>query len=102
MKCVIIILTRGQQELQGRRLRQAVINIVKRRLVNVHLILPARALFQIGNALRREIGAVFCLQPIPRFLAFCGRKRRIVVYDMLELVHHTAVGNEGEGIQKVL
>ena len=67
----------------------------------MHLVLPAGALLQIGDALHGDVGAELMLQLQPGGVPLIGAHVGIFIHNVLESVHHGAVGDEGEGVQRV-
>ena len=94
---VVLILLEHRPELQADGLREAVINIVERALVDMTLPLPALAV-----AVERDIVAelhprhIHAQQLFPDRVALRRGHIRLFVDDMLEVVDHRAVRDEGQ------
>ena len=87
-----------EEELEGRHGGQAVVNIIEGALVDVELTLPAGAAAVEGQAVEVDPGAVFVLQFEPDIVPLVGGQVGVLVHDVLELIHLTAVGQEDEAL----
>ena len=98
--CEVVL--RHRPELQGDRLREAVVNVVERVLVDVVLALPALAVRVEGNlAVEAHPRHVDAQQPFPGGVALGGRHLGVLVDLVLEVVDHRAVRDEGDGAGQV-
>ena len=101
-ECIGVVGLRREQELKRRRLRKAVVDVVKRRLVDVHLVLPACAALEIRDAALVDVRTVLRLQLQPDGVAPGGGEIGLGVDAVLEFVHHCAVGQKAQRVERVL
>ena len=96
--CILVVGQAQQEELQRGHGGQAVVDIIEGALINVQLALPAGTPAIEGQIVKIDPRAVFLFQLEPLGIAFIGGQVRILVHDVLELVHLTAVGKEHEAV----
>lgn len=83
--------------LEGADLSQGVVQVVEGHAVDVGLLLPARAAFQIGEAGVIQVRQEFLFQLAVLAVALGGRSVRMQVDPLLEGVHRGAVGQKLDG-----
>ena len=96
-----MILLIQRPELQRAHLRQHVVDVVEGAGVDVALPLPTLALAVEGDLAGLQPGHIHPQQFLPDLVPLLVVKLRILVDDMLEMVHHGAVGDEGQGAHQV-
>ena len=91
------VLLQHRPELQADGLGQTVVDVVERALINVHLALPV-----LTRAVERDLavqthpGLIDGSQLFPFLVALGRGQLGMLVDDVLEVIHHCAVGDEGQ------
>ena len=84
-------------ELQADGLGQTVVDVVERALINVHLALPVlTCAVERDLAVQTHPGLIDGSQLFPFLVALGRGQLGVLVDDVLEMVHHCAVGDEGQ------
>ena len=100
--CVVPILLENGPELQRHRLREAVVDVIERARIDVVLALPALALAVEGDlAVQTHPRHIDAEQLLPHGMALRRGEIRLLIHDVLEVVHHGAVGDEGERVREM-
>ena len=82
-------------ELQGDGLCQAVINVIKRRVINMALPLPAHGLPVEGDLPQLDPGHILTQKLSPDLMPLLRRQVGLCIDPVLEVVYHHAIGDKG-------
>ena len=95
---VLVVGEAQQKELQGGHGGQAVVDIIEGALVDVQLALPPGTAAIEGQVVEVDPGAVLLFQLEPLGVALVRGQVRVLVHDVLELVHFAPVGQEHKAV----
>ena len=87
--------------LQGIDAGNAVINVIVRQVIDVVLLLPEAPLFHKGIVRIIQMGLILLLQGSPKQFSLLRSHFRILIDNVLELIHHGAVGNKHQELFKM-
>ena len=93
---ILIILLRHAPKFERYCLCKAVVDVVEGVVVYVKLTLPAATGCIKLNVVKLHIRTVELFKLQPLLVTLCRSKLGVVVYNMLEVVNHTSVGDEDE------
>ena len=97
-KCHLGVSLNPSPKLQSNGLRQAIVNIIERCLVNMALPLPTHGLAVEGNLPQLDPRHILAQQLPPNLMPLLRRQVGFCVNPVLEVVHHGTIGNECQGV----